>query len=49
VSKKSKPGDGSQAKGKKGALLYEPTESTQLSKAFGRLQAVVVAARPTSR
>ncbi|MFI5708989.1 hypothetical protein [Kribbella sp. NPDC051620] len=49
MAKKSKPGDGSQAKGKKGSLLYEPAESPQFSKVFGRLQTVVMAARPTSR
>ncbi|WP_165956486.1 hypothetical protein [Kribbella antibiotica] len=49
MAKKSKPGDGSQAKGKKGALLYEPTEMPQFSKVFGRLQIVVTAVRPTSR
>ncbi len=49
MSKKSKPGDGSQAKGKKGSMLYEPAESAHLSKVFGRLRAVVLAASPTSR
>lgn len=48
MSKKSKPGDGSQAKGTK-KTLYGPAESVHVSNAFGRLQALVRAARPTSR
>ncbi|WP_165956485.1 hypothetical protein [Kribbella antibiotica] len=49
MSKKSKPGDGTQGNGVKGGNLYASLRPVRIAGALGRLHSVAVAARTASR